>query len=556
MNSSFNLKSPFRKKAFSYPEEISSEVALFMSFINFPVDPVKPVQTSRRSSSRKPTTKTAPRARNEAQLRNISAIKVEPSEDDVEDDLQELDACYTDQRPTTSKQPCTPKVTKTIAVHDACEPTKAPSRRKSRSRSVAAKDRSPLIPGDARMFSRRTGAHWMDGCLSLIDLDKAYMRPWDDCIPSQELSLDNLPPFFVRLRDDQVGDLLEWLDDSTQKTLPRYRVNQCWPHDISTKAWFVPGRESWGRPHKGKFPLPGGPTVPSYIDMGLPPTFMSSGKAMRRETDDSDNEDHGAVAAASNKKRKAGETLTEKVDRHGKRMALEAQEEVVQAFADKIAALKAGHKSKIDALTADLASKDAAIAELQRRNEHDEDLSAKDTEISTLHTTLQDKTQLITDLEASIEDSHARIQKLEKKHKRQSTELQNLRKKHAELSLDHNTLEDKKKTKNEAKEARKELKEANARLAELGDAVERARLYEEERDAVIARREERIEALKARVDRGKAALERCRDFLQEVVGNAAFLGKSALNDDIGNEMLHTLPPPNHKVISTSIQQPM
>ena len=415
-------------------------------------------------------------------------------------------------RSTTSKQPYTPDAPKTNAFPETCKPTKAPSIRKKRSRSVAAKDRSPLVGGDARIFSPRTGQHWMDGYLSLTDLDRTYMRPWDDCIPSHELSLDNLPPFFVRLRDDQVGELLEWLDDSTQKTLSRTRVNQCWPHDIAAKAWFVPGRESWGKPSEGKFALPGGPAMPSYIDMGLPPTFMSSGKAMHRDTE------------PANHKRKAGEPPSEKVDRDAKRVCKReaapqttTPEDVVQAFVDKTAALKASHKSKIDTMTADNASKEACIAELQRQiaqaiinsDAHVDTLFAKSAELETLTATLQDQTKLATGLESSLTESRTLLQTIEAKHKRQGSELQTLRRQYAE------ECQRRSEKKREVRDTRRELKDANARLAVLRGAVEQAKSYEEGRDDDIALRDDRIEALQARLDRGKAALERCREIVQK-----------------------------------------
>ena len=414
-----------------------------------------------------------------------------------------------DQRSRKSRQSYTPNVTRSTAVDNACKPNRALSSRQKRSRSVGVKDRRPLIPGDPRLFSPRAGEHWMDGCLSLADLDKIYMRPWDDCIPSHELSLENLPPFFVRLRDDQAGELIEWLDDPSQKNLPRYRVSQYWPHDITKeKAWFVSGRESWGKPHKGKLPLPGGSPMPSYIDMGLPPTFTSSGKAMRPETE-TDKEKNGALANSN--KRKAGETLTEKVDRNGKRMRTspERQQEVVQALNDEIAALKARHKNNLNVLTADIVRKEAAIAELQRRDEEtstkpnilNDALSTKETEIQTLAATLQDKTKTITDLETSMGESRIQIQKLEKKHRRQGTELQ--------------TLHQKKK---EVREARQELEETNRRLAVLRDALEQARSYEEGRDGDIAQRDDRIRALETRLARGKASLERCGEILRREMG--------------------------------------
>ena len=50
----------------------------------------------------------------------------------------------------------------------------------------------------------------MDGHVVFTSMHPMYVRPWDDCIPMYKLILRNLPPFYVRLRDDQVGDLVDW----------------------------------------------------------------------------------------------------------------------------------------------------------------------------------------------------------------------------------------------------------------------------------------------------------------------------------------------------------
>ena len=292
----------------------------------------------------------------------------------------------------------------------------------------------------------------MDGSICLKDLDKVYMRPWDDCIPSRQLSIDNLPPFFVRLRDDQVGAILDWLEDSSEKTLPKHLVNQYWPYDINSKTYFVTDRENWGKPHKGKFALPGGPSVPSYIDMGLPPTFMSSGKSMRRETG-TDSEGSGAVA--NNNKRKADEMPpTEKADRKGKRSCTGATAET-----DKIAALKADHNRIVESLRVDLDSKMAAITILQRK---DEEGRARDSEMKALYALLEEKLKIIAKLESSIPQLHVQSQKAETKSKRHDTELQAFRNKHEEACQMHDTSEEK--TKKEVKELRKEHKDTIAQL--------------------------------------------------------------------------------------------
>ena len=35
--------------------------------------------------------------------------------------------------------------------------------------------------------------------------------------------------------------MLDWLEDTSQKTLSKTRVNQCWPHDISPVTRCMPG---------------------------------------------------------------------------------------------------------------------------------------------------------------------------------------------------------------------------------------------------------------------------------------------------------------------------
>lgn len=153
------------------------------------------------------------------------------------------------------------------------------------------------------------------------------------------------------------------MGDKTRASITPVKVNQYWPHDIAAKIGIVATREKWGKAYDGKnseWKLSGGPDLPSYLDIGLPPTFMSSGKAMHRgdeETTDS-----------CGSKRKADQMLDEQVDRNGKRFCVWAKpvtsEDVMQAFQDRMDALKADHKTKVDTLEANIVAKEASIKSL------------------------------------------------------------------------------------------------------------------------------------------------------------------------------------------------
>ena len=141
---------------------------------------------------------------------------------------------------------------------------------------------------EAGIFSTRNGEHWMDGYAILATKSSTFLRPWDDCIPLDKLSRDNLPPFYVRLRDDQVGSLWRWVQHKRSKKFPLSRLGQYWPADFTSRD-INNTRKSWGpafdgQPNEGREDsLVGGDGSPTYVDQGLPPTYTSSLKIMRQK---------------------------------------------------------------------------------------------------------------------------------------------------------------------------------------------------------------------------------------------------------------------------------
>ena len=141
------------------------------------------------------------------------------------------------------------------------------------------------------LLSNRVGENDMDGKPIIVGQDARYARPWNSCIPFDQISKDNLPPFYVRLRDDQVGNLcnrvLTKRGVSTARKLGRY-----WPWDFNADGSISNTRTNWGpaytwivKPNFAKHDsLRGGKSLPEYIDPCLPLTYTSSDKIMMQGT--------------------------------------------------------------------------------------------------------------------------------------------------------------------------------------------------------------------------------------------------------------------------------
>ena len=129
----------------------------------------------------------------------------------------------------------------------------------------------------------------MDGQGILAGQTKSYARPWTRCIPIDQLTKDNLPPFYVRLQDDQVGHLAYWVS-ICRGSITRLKLGQFWPWDFDTQGKVLLKRDNWGAEYNGSGKekgkgLGGGEKVPAWTDPGLPLTYTSSHKVMVAELD-------------------------------------------------------------------------------------------------------------------------------------------------------------------------------------------------------------------------------------------------------------------------------
>ena len=162
--------------------------------------------------------------------------------------------------------------------------------------SVAIQQHLATLPSSSStkislsLISDRLGVQNMDGQgILAAQANKSYARPWPGCIPFEQLTRDNLPPFYVRLQDDQVGHLVHWVGTS-RGSITRLKLGQVWPWDFDVQGKISGRRDGWGAEYggggkeRGKG-LGGGKKVPTWTDPGLPLTYTSSHKVMARELD-------------------------------------------------------------------------------------------------------------------------------------------------------------------------------------------------------------------------------------------------------------------------------
>ena len=99
----------------------------------------------------------------------------------------------------------------------------------------------------AMAVSKCQDTEHMDGQMILASFDKRYARSWTYCISIDKLNKDSLPPFFVRLRDDQIGHLWVWTN-SIKNSLTRSQPHQHWPWDFTCNQ-ITKSRDPWRPPH-------------------------------------------------------------------------------------------------------------------------------------------------------------------------------------------------------------------------------------------------------------------------------------------------------------------
>lgn len=265
---------------------------------------------------------------------------------------------------------------------------------------ISTKTTTPLKPSTSNnrwCFSRRKGDHWTDGhALIYSEFLRMNVRLWDDCIPMTKLSIRNLPPYYVRLRDDQVGHLIKWMSDQAvfgYKSYCKY-----WSLDLTVTGEVSPLRESWGKPYLGAGPrdrLQGGEELPRYDDLGLPSTRTSSGRIMRENNDGSEEKLDNEVEL----KRKRNDSEGNEQGRDKKSRTTVGTSIVMEDLIDKI-----------DQLIDEIYQKNKQIADIGGRNAN---LEAKIIEFEAK----------IIDLEASIADLKDETHQLGVKESKKETEI-------------------------------------------------------------------------------------------------------------------------------------
>ncbi|KAL9628029.1 MAG: hypothetical protein Q9164_007416, partial [Protoblastenia rupestris] len=179
------------------------------------------------------------------------------------------------------------------------------------------------------LISDRDGEEWMDGQIILTQLPSYRAKPWNHCIPITKLSKDNLPPSFVRLRDDQVGHL----SASKRDVITKRELGKRWPWDFDYLGNIKDDRSSWEPRYEGVGGeriverLEDGNALPLYSPVPLLLTYTSSGKMMAKEI--------FSTAKKGDWKRKAEDESVKEVPVPKKKARLWTEESVVKAKIEK-----------------------------------------------------------------------------------------------------------------------------------------------------------------------------------------------------------------------------
>jgi len=249
----------------------------------------------------------------------------------------------------------------------------------------------------------------MDGHAILAQWPDKHLKPWDDCIPTSRLSRDNLPPFYVRLRDDQIEYLSRWAREN-RKNFPLVNLGIFWPADFNRGGHICGTRNSWGAAfadedlNEREKTLVGSNRALIYDEPGLRPTYTSSGKFMRKET--------GLSRASSTAKRGASESSENEADRDPKRARVDSEkppfgkaggsstsnDKNLQESEQSRDEVREILINKVDTLVNEKGEMEAQIEQLEEEVSHASESAAEDKEI------IKDHEETIKDHEETIKD--------------------------------------------------------------------------------------------------------------------------------------------------------
>jgi len=275
----------------------------------------------------------------------------------------------------------------------------------------------------------------MDGHAILAQWPDKHLKPWDDCIPTSRLSRDNLPPFYVRLRDDQIEYLSRWAREN-RKNFPLVNLGIFWPADFNRGGHICGTRNSWGAAfadedlNEREKTLVGSNRALIYDDPGLRPTYTSSGKFMRKET--------GLSRASSTAKRGASESSENEADRDPKRARVDSEkppfgkaggsstsnDKNLQESEQSRDEVREILINKVDTLVNEKGEMEAQIEQLEEEVSHASESAAEDKEIIKDHEeTIKDHGETIETHEETIKDHEEIIKDHEETIDRRAQEI-------------------------------------------------------------------------------------------------------------------------------------
>lgn len=99
------------------------------------------------------------------------------------------------------------------------------------------------------LTTERTEEFWEDGPYVQRAMEGVFLPPMrHPCIMGTEMTVDNLPPFFVKLTDEQTGHILQFIN---QQNRAKHYVNIFWPAEFDATGKVRDRRVHAGPPYTG-----------------------------------------------------------------------------------------------------------------------------------------------------------------------------------------------------------------------------------------------------------------------------------------------------------------
>lgn len=368
-----------------------------------------------------------------------------------------------------------------------------------------------LAPYFRRAVSPREGNDWMDGHPCLMNMNSMHTRPWNGCIEIDRLSVDNLPPLYVRLRDDQAMSLQEWAFCKC-KEFSKTKLGHFWPHDFGVAGQLLASRSKWGKSKADTH-------MPLYRNLRLGRTFTSSGKIMLKDLERAEEARLDKVrvdfTAKMNKSDTSGNSEQEI---KAVQEELNARNQAIEKLNDELRSTKAElDQARVD-IAAEMKKSDAAASLEQEIQAVQEVLEARNQTIENLNNELRS-------VKAELDQARVNVATEMNGSNASTNPGQEIQAVQEELEARNQAIE---RLNNELRSTEAELNQARVDVAaemnksdacaNLGQEIQAAQEELEARNQAIEKLNDELRSIKVQLEQKDAQTKRIweRDDLEEI----------------------------------------